>query len=97
MERDELLLDILERIYGKVEKLDADVQEVKVEQARHGIIHETNKEELAEHVRRTKAAEGRLEILEKDAQFFRNFITTVTILGSLAIAAVKLLPYLWPH
>lgn len=92
MNKDELILDILEKTYAKVEKNTIAIQEIKIEQAKQGLIHENNQAELTEHIRGVRAAEGRLDVLEKDAQFFRNFITTCTILGGIILFLMKVLP-----
>lgn len=93
MNKEELILDILEKTYERVERNTLDIQDIKVEQAKQGLIHETNKEELAEHIRGVHAAEKRLTLLEKDAQFFRNFITICASLGAIVAFILKVLPY----
>lgn len=92
--REELILDILERVHDKVENLSSDVQELKIEQVRHYEMHKLNSSNLQEHMSRTEANESRLELLEKDAQFFRNFIKIVTVAGGLTLFVLKLISYL---
>jgi hypothetical protein len=92
--KDELILDILERVHDKVELLGTDVQSLKVEQVRHFEMHKTNAANLEQHMSRTEANENRLELLEKDAQFFRNFIKFVTISGALLLFGLKVSSYL---
>jgi hypothetical protein len=75
MSKDELIIDILEKVHEKVEKSNSDIQDIKVEQVRQNLIVER-------HEQRSTASEGRLKILEKDAQFARNFVMTVSVLGA---------------
>jgi hypothetical protein len=85
MSKDELIIDILEKIHEKVEKSADNIQEIKLEQSRQNII-------VTQHEARSTASEKRLNLLEKDAQFFRNFITTVTVLAGIAAFLIKILP-----
>jgi hypothetical protein len=85
--RDDLFLDILEKIHDKVEKIDETLTNVKIEQTRQNIIVE-------QHEARSTASEGRLGLLEKDAQFFRNFITTIAVLAGIATFCAKVIPFL---
>ena len=87
MDNQELILDIVEKTYDKVEKLDNDMTEMRIEQGRQNIIVER-------HEARSKASEDRLALLEKDAQFFRNFIMILTGACTIGGALVKFLPYL---
>ena len=97
MKNDDIILDILEKIHAKVEKLDGDVQDIRIEQVRHGLMHEANKEELAEHARRSTASEGRLNVLEDDAKFFKSFVKIVTVLGAIATFISRVYPFLVAH
>lgn len=90
MSNDDLILDIVEKIHDKIEKLDNDVTDMRIEQGRQNIIVER-------HEARSTAAEQRLHLLEKDAQFFRNFIMIMTALGAIITFAVKIFPYLSSH
>lgn len=90
MSNDELILDIVEKIHGKVEKLDSDMTDMRIEQGRQNVIVER-------HEARSTASEERLNLLEKDAQFFRNFIMIMTGLGAVITFIVKILPYLSSH
>lgn len=83
---DELILDIVEKTYEKVEKLDNDMTDMRIEQGRQNVIVER-------HEARSTASEERLTLLEKDAQFFRNFIMIMTGLGAIVTFLVKVLPY----
>jgi hypothetical protein len=86
--KDELIIDILEKVHDKVEKSANDIQEIKVELVRQNII-------VTQHEARSTASEARLEILEKDAQFFRNFITTCTVIGGITAFVLKIWPLLF--
>lgn len=85
--KDELIVDILEKLSDKVDNISS-------EQIRQSVVLEYNTKVLEEHERRSTASEDRLALLEKDAQFFRNFIVIMTALGSLGIALVKIFPSL---
>lgn len=87
MQNEELILDIVEKTYDKVEILSNDINEIKIEQAGQNII-------VKQHEARSTASEARLSLLEKDAQFFRNFIMIITGLCTIAGVLVKFLPYL---
>ena len=84
-DRDEIIVDILEKVADKVDNISA-------EQIRQSVILEFNTQVLKEHERRSTASEDRLVLLEKDAQFFRNFIVIITALGGLVTLVVKIFP-----
>lgn len=86
MNHEELILDILEKVHEKVEKSSEDIQLIKIQQALHDAV-------VKLHEARSTASEGRLAVLEKDAQFFRNFVTICTVLGTLAAGVAKIWPY----
>lgn len=93
----------MERIFSFLEKLDAKLDEVKntiveikIEQTRQNTV-------VSEHERRSTASEGRLDLLEsginerlakleKDSQFARNFLTTISIIAGMLVFIVKILP-----
>ena len=85
--KEELILDILERIHEKVEKIDADVADIKIQQALHDAV-------VKQHESRSTSLENRAEKLEKDAQFFRNAITVIVALGTLVGFILEILPLL---
>lgn len=82
MNKEDLILDILEKIHEKTETNTTDLNEIKLEQQRQNIV-------VTEHERRSTASEARLSLLEKDAQFFRNFITTVTVIAGILTFVVE--------
>jgi len=84
-DRDELILGILEKLDSKVDKLSEDIGEIKIQQALHDVV-------VKEHESRSTASEGRLNILEKDAQFFRNFVVIMTALGGLMLFVLQIWP-----
>lgn len=81
-DKEDIILDILEKIHEKTEKITSELGEVKSEQFRQNLV-------VTEHERRSTASEARLSLLEKDAQFFRNFITTVTVIAGILTFVVE--------
>ena len=88
MNNDEIILDILEKVHDKVESSRTDIQAIKIEQVRQNLI-------VTQHEARSTASEGRLSILEKDSQLFRNFVMFATIIGGLIGFAIKIYPILF--
>lgn len=81
-DKEDIILDILEKIHEKTEKITSELCEVKSEQFRQNLV-------VTEHERHSTASEARLSLLEKDAQFFRNFITTVTVIAGILTFVVE--------
>lgn len=78
-DREELIVDILEKVSDKVDKLS-------IEQARQSVMLENNTKTLNEHERRSTASEDRLALLEDDAKFARKFVKVCA--GILTLATV---------
>lgn len=101
MNKDELILDILEKLHDKVDKLSEDVNDIKVQQARHDEVvmrHEARSTTLELDLKEYKIAmDEQVSILKKDAQFFRNFIVIMTGVGSVTLFLLKISPYLLAH
>ena len=86
-DRDDLIVDILEKVSDKVNNISA-------EQIRQSVVLEFNTKVLEEHARRSSASEARLELLEKDSQFVRNLIKICAALGAITTLIIKTLPLL---
>lgn len=101
MSREELILEIIEKVHENVQRLEAKLDEMAQEQVRQNIV-------VTEHERRSTAAEknlerlqeetnARLEALEKDAQFAHNLIKIVSVAGALLLFATRVLPLISAH
>lgn len=55
----------MRQLENKIDKILEDLNEVKVVQARHTVLHEKNTEDLERHILRTNLAEERIEMLTK--------------------------------
>lgn len=97
MNKEDLIVDILEKIHEKVEESRNDIQGIKIQQALHDAVvkvHESRSTQLTTII---NLLEARVEIVEKDAQFFRNFVKTVTILAAVATFIAKAFPWIQSH
>lgn len=57
------------KLSDKLDQIIADINEIKVVQAQHGVLHLRNTEDLERHIKRTDLAEKRIEMLaEQDAK-----------------------------
>lgn len=98
MSREELILEIIEKVHENVQRLEAKLDEIAEEQTRQNLV-------VTEHERRSTTAERnlerlqeetniRLKILEKDAQFAHNLIKIVSVAGGLLLFVSKILPFI---
>lgn len=55
----------MKHLENKIDKILEDLNEVKIIQARHTVLHEKNSEDLERHILRTDLAETRIEMLTK--------------------------------
>lgn len=94
MNRDELLLEIIEKVHNQVEKLDAKLDDVQSEQIRHGEILKINTEDLKEHMARTEASEKRLVVLERYLMFASFTIQVVCAVGAVTLFIVQVAPFI---
>lgn len=90
MTNDDLILEIIEKVHENVQKVENKLDGIAAEQVRQNIIVER-------HEQRSTASEGRLELLEKDAQFVRNLIKILTALSGIALFILKIYPALVSH
>lgn len=101
MSREELILEIIEKVHENVQRLEAKLDEIAQEQSRQNVV-------VTEHERRSTAAEKnlerlqeetneRLQKLEKDAQFAHNLIKIVSVAGTLILFATRVLPLISVH
>lgn len=82
------------KLSDKLDKLIETVTDIKVEQAKQGIILQTNTEDLKDHMRRTEIAEQRLDLLTADVQNVKTKGSTIwqvlTVIGSVIVTLVTL-------
>lgn len=76
------------KISERLEKLIQDIHEMKVEQARQGVLHDMNTEDLKEHMARTDANEKRITLLENERRVAWFVVTTIVsgIIGLITLA-----------
>lgn len=55
----------MKNLENKIDKILEDLNEIKIVQVRHSILHEKNTEDLERHILRTDLAEDRIEMLTK--------------------------------
>jgi peptidoglycan hydrolase CwlO-like protein len=98
MSREELILEIIEKVYENVQRLEGKIDALTEEQVRQNVV-------VTEHERRSTAAEKRLELLqqdfnsrlqsvEKDANFAHILIKICTYGGAIVLFLVKVLPFI---
>jgi hypothetical protein len=92
MSRDDLILEIIEKVHEQGQQTARKVEEIQHEQARHGVLHEVNASNLKEHMARTEAAENRLAIIEKHFMFIASGIKIVTGIAAIIVFFVKVMP-----
>lgn len=51
------------RLNDKLDQIIADINEIKVLQAEHAVLHRKNTDDLERHIKRTDLAEERIEML----------------------------------
>lgn len=93
-DKDELLLGIVEKIADNVEDLKNEITELKIEQARQGVIHSVNSVNFEEHMARTKANEQRIILVEKHVFFVNSALKVITAIGGVSLFVLKVLPLL---
>ena len=94
MSNDQLILEIIEKVYDDVKTTSRKVEELQIEQVRQGEIHRFNSRNLDEHMARTEANEERLEVIEKHVMFVNSTIKVIAACGGVILFLVKVLPYL---
>lgn len=98
MSKEEVILDIVEKTYEQMQEVKREVVDIKIQQALHDAIvkaHEARSTALQELVIEVKKdAESRMTNLEKDAQFFRNFVKIIGGLGVLVEVGSRVIPFL---
>lgn len=92
--RDDLILEIIEKVHEQGQRTAQKVDELKHEQARHGVLHEINAANLKEHMSRTEANENRLAIIEKHFMFIASGIKILTGIAAVVVFAVKVGPFI---
>jgi len=92
MNKDELILEIIEKVHDQVQDISRKVDVLQQEQARHGVLHDVNAKNLDEHMARTEASEERLAVIEKYLTFVTSCIKIVTAAGGILLFFVKILP-----
>jgi len=91
-DKDELILDIMEKTYDQVQTIQKDVVEIKVQQAVHDQV-------VREHEARSTASEARLELMEntlveivRQRDMINGAVKLVVGLAAIATFAVKIIP-----
>lgn len=88
--KEELMLDIMEKTYDKVEKLSESVHEIKNEQVRQNVIVER-------HEARSTASEVRMTWIENQILMINASVKIIGTIGAVILFFVKILPYLSSH
>jgi hypothetical protein len=86
MNKDELILEIIEKVHEQSSETARKVGEIQVEQARQGVVLVQNTEHLDEHMTRTAN-------LEKRVAFYDSVIIVLTGIAAVVVFAIKVLPY----
>jgi hypothetical protein len=94
MNKEELLLEIIEKVHERSLETAKMVQELQIEQVRQGEMHKRNSENLEEHMARTEANEQRILLIEKHVAFVNSIVKVVTAMGAITLFIIKVLPYL---
>lgn len=105
MSNDELILEIIEKVHEQSRETARRVNDIHLEQIRHGEMHRVNTLNLQEHMSRTEGNEEmirilnkRIDDLENDKQkkiLLINFsIKVIAVLGTIIGFFTKILPYL---
>lgn len=87
MNKDDLILEIIEKVHEQGQITARKVDELQIELARQGEIHRVNTDNLEEHMSRT-------ENLEKRIAFYDSVAIIVSGLAAIILFFVKLLPHL---
>lgn len=77
MNKEELLLEIIEKVHSNVQELSKEVNEVRIEQVRQGEIHIRNTVNVEEHVRRSNALEESIAILREEFKPIQTHVEIV--------------------
>lgn len=85
--KDELILDIVEKTYDKVEALQQDISEIKVQQAVHDEV-------VKNHEARSTASEKRLDWIENQMLMINGGLKVIIGVAAVVTFLVKILPYL---
>lgn len=88
--KDELILDIVEKTYDKLEKLDNKVGRIEIQQAIHDKV-------VADHSARSTASEARIEKLENVSLTITTSVKILAAGGTVVTFFVKVVPFLLNH
>lgn len=105
MKTDELILEIIEKVHEQGQITARKVDELQIEQVRHGELHRYNANNLEKHMARTESNEAlievlrestdeRLKLLEKRSLFVDFTIKAIAVIGSIILFAIKVIPFL---
>ena len=87
MNKEELILEIIEKVHEQSQITARKVDELQIEQVRQGEMHRINTTNLIEHMART-------ESVEKRVAFYDSVAVTITGLAAVTLFIVKVIPYL---
>lgn len=101
MEKEELILDIVEKTYDQLQTVKVDIVDIKIQQAVHDSV-------VKEHSARSTQLENRAEIFQtellemkqqylKDKAMINGAVKIIIALGTVIAFLVKILPYLSAH
>lgn len=94
MNKEELILEIIEKVYDKSKETDRKVEELSKEVAAQRTLHEKNSVVLEEHMRRTEANETQIDYVKKHVVFVNSVIKVIGGIGAVVLFFVKVLPFL---
>ena len=87
MQRDELILEIIEKVHEQGQETARNVKEIQLEQVRQGVTLAQNTSDVAEHMSRTAT-------LEKRVAFYDSAVIVITGLAAVCLFFIKVLPYI---
>ena len=93
MNKDELILEIIEKVHETTKENTKRLNELQIEQVRQGEMHKRNTDSLVEHMARTEANEQRIVLIEKHVAFVNSVIKVVTAVGAVTLFIIKAWPF----
>lgn len=86
MNRDELILEIIEKVHEQGQETARTMKEIQLEQVKQGVIIAQNTSDVAEHMSRTAT-------LEKRVAFYDSAVIVITGLAAVFLFFIKVLPF----
>ncbi len=88
MTREELILEIIEKVHDSVERLNNRVNELQIEQVRQGEMHVRNTLNVEEHVRRSNLLEESIELVRDEIRPLQKHVDIVQFIGKVMMWAI---------